>query len=121
MLSYFCEERTTEFCKVINASAENYRFLDIIIILFLLSLLAYSCITLVKKLNELDIRNYSTSRLLKLAIGKVGWLYLIGITVCFIYAIFMYLATFYSKHVGYGFSTDPAVWGQAGDFFGGMI
>lgn len=121
MLSYFCEDRTTALCRVINDSAENYRSLDYIIILFFLSWLAYSAINYFNKLRSMDIKNHTTVDLLNLALGKAAWLYLIGITGCFVYAVFAYIASFYSKHVGYGFSTDPAAWGQAGDFFGGML
>lgn len=67
------------------------------------------------------VRTHSAVGLLSLVLGRAGWLYLLGITGCFVYAVFAYIASFYSKHVGHGFSNDPAVWGQAGDFFGGML
>ncbi|MBU0911911.1 MAG: hypothetical protein KKF22_05185 [Gammaproteobacteria bacterium] len=121
MLSYFCEDRATAFCKVINDSVEHYRLLDYVIILFVISWLAYSAFNFFNKLRSMDIRTHSAVDLLSLVLGKAGWLYLLGITGCFVYAVFAYIASFYSKHVGHGFSNDPAVWGQAGDFFGGML
>lgn len=75
MLSYFCEDRATAFCKVINDSAENYRSLDYIIILFFLSWLTYSTVNYLNKLRSMDIRNHTTVDLLNLALGKAGWLY----------------------------------------------
>jgi hypothetical protein len=120
MLSYFCEERTTEFCKVINDSA-NYRILDNITVCFIVPLIFYLLFNLTLELRNANFKSWSKIKLVKAVFDKLGTLYLFVFVAYLAYVAFAYLATFYSRHVGDGFSTDPAVWGQAGDFFGGIL
>jgi ABC-type polysaccharide transport system permease subunit len=116
MLSYFCEERTTEFCKVINDSAD-YRILDNTIVFLVVPLIFYLLFNIALKLRNANFKSLSKIKLVKAVFNKLGALYLFVFVASLAYVAFAYLATFYSRHVGYGFSTDPAVWGQAGDFF----
>ena len=125
MLTYFCNTYkrnhapSVQLCEFVRLKSENFATYDFLILTFISLCLIGLFVKYVRDLlPQWDGKIFS-------AIGGIYTAAMPLLLTIFgalsIYSVFAYLAEFYIGFVGEFISTDAATWGQAGDFFGGML
>ncbi|CAI3803159.1 hypothetical protein [Rheinheimera sp. MM224] len=121
MIISSCEGINNDFCRFVLSNKQHLSFYDTVFVVLFITLTVFWGYRYFKRIHE-EVRKTKDINTVFKVIGKsFAWLWLYVIVASSVYSVFAYLAMFYSSHIGEGLSTDPAVWGQAGDFFGGML
>ncbi len=121
MIISSCEGVNDDFCRFVLNNKQHLSFYDAVFAALFITLIVFWGYRYFKRIHE-EVRKTKDVRTAFKVIGKsLAWLWLYVIVALSVFSVFAYLAIFYAAHNGEGLSTDPAVWGQAGDFFGGML
>jgi hypothetical protein len=121
MIISSCEGVNDDFCRFVLNNKQHLSFYDAVFAALFITLIVFWGYRYFKRIHE-EVRKTKDVRTAFKVIGKsLAWLWVYVIVALSVFSVFAYLAIFYAAHNGEGLSTDPAVWGQAGDFFGGML
>jgi len=125
LLTYFCKKysqnnvSSEQLCAFVDSEKRLFEFYDCMILIFIVLCIFGLVINYIKSLSATK-NDKRLGGLAKIYAAAMPLLIMVFGAIA-IYSVFAYLGSFYMHFIGQNISDQPDVWGQAGDFFGGML